>query len=611
VLQQMRGLAKYIWVLVAIVFVGGFLLYETSGLIGSAPVTPSTAVAVVNGTEIPYTVYLQRVNAEVQNQQQQARGRTLTQDDQHRIENSVFDQMVAEILLQNEYRKRGIIVTDDEVREFARYAPPPWIMQAPELMTEGRFDPEKYQRLLGSAQARQSGLLVNLEQYYRSEIPKQKLFDQLSSGMYVSDADLWRAWKDQHDSAQVSYVGFVPTGADSTVAKSIPDAELRSYFDKHKSDFQGTGRASLSLVIIPKTITAADTATARAKAVALRDEIEKGAKFEDVAKRESADTVSGQKGGDLGKGGRNRFVPEFEKAAYALKPGELSQPVLSPFGFHLIRVDTKQGDTLSLRHILIPITASDSESARVDKEADSLSRAAGSSEQGAKLDSAARSLKIPVQHLQVNEDEPAALGGRMIPSVSAWAFGGSKVGETSELFDDENGYYLARLDTLVPGGEPKFENVKEIVRARVAADLVVDKLMPDAQKLATAAAASSLEAAAGQMGKKVEQTPMFSRSSFVPGLGQFTEPIGAAFGLPVGAVSQPVKSSTGVFVLRVDKRILADSSAWAAQKVAQRTTRLNQLRQQRLQMFLEDMRKAAKVDDRRKQIQAATRRQEA
>ena len=608
-LQQMRGLAKYIWVLVAIVFVGGFLLYETSGLIGRTPVTPTTAVAVVNGTEIPYTVYLQRVNAEVQNQQQQARGRTLSQDDQHRVETSVFDQMVADILLQNEYRKRGIVVSDDEVREFARYAPPPWIMQAPELMTEGRFDPEKYQRLLGSAQARQSGLLVNLEQYYRAEIPKQKLFDQLSSGMYVSDADLWRAWRDQHDSAQVSYVAFVPTGADSALAKSIPDADLRAYFEKHKADFQGTGRASLSLVMIPKIISAADTAAARAKAVAARDEIEKGAKFEDVAKRESADTLSGQKGGDLGKGGRNRFVPEFEKAAYALKPGELSQPVLSPFGFHIIRVDSKTGDTLALRHILVSITASDSESARVDKEADSLSRAAASSDQGAKLDTAARMLKLPVNHLQANEDEPAALGTRSIPSVSAWAFGGAKVGETSDLYDDDAGYYLARLDTLVAGGEPKFENVKELVRARVAAERLVDKLMPDAQKLASAAAATSLDAAAKQMDKKVEQTPMFSRSSFVPGLGQFTEPIGAAFGLPVGAVSQPVKSATGVYVLRVDKRILADSSAWAAQKVAQRTVRLNQLRQQRLQMFLEDLRKAAKIDDRRKQIQAAMRRQ--
>ncbi|MGH7616030.1 MAG: peptidyl-prolyl cis-trans isomerase [Gemmatimonadaceae bacterium] len=609
-LQQMRGLAKYIWVLVAIVFVGGFLLYETSGLMGKSPVTPTTAVAVVNGTEIPYTVYMQRVQNEVQNQQQQAHGRTLSQDDQRRIESNVFDQMVSDILLQNEYRKRGIVVSDDEIREFARYAPPPWIVQAPELMTDGKFDPDKYQRLLSSAQARQSGLLLSLEQYYRSEIPKQKLFDQVSSGIYVSDAELWRAWRDQHDSAQVSYVAFTPSSADTAAAKAIPDADLRSYFDKHKADFQGTGHASLSVVIIPKTVSAADTAAARAKAAALREEILKGAKFEDVAKRESADTVSGQQGGDLGKGGRNRFVPEFEKAAYALTPGELSQPVLTPFGFHIIRVDSKKGDTLAVHHILVRIAASDSESTRIDKQADTLSRRAASAEEGAKLDTAARALNLPIYHVQALEDEPAMMGGRTIPSVSAWAFGGAKPGETSELYDDDNGYYLARLDTLVASGEPKFDAVKEQVRARVASERAIDQLLPAAQKLATAAAASSLDAAAQQASRKVEQTPMFSRSSFVAGLGQFSEPVGAAFGLPVGAVSQPVKSTTGVFVLRVDKRVLSDSAAWAAQKLAQRTTRLEQLRQQRLQMFLEDIRKAAKVDDRRKQIQSAMRRQE-
>ena len=120
-LQQMRGLAKYIWVLVALVFVGGFLLYETSGLMGRTPVTPTTAVAVVNGREIPYRDYIARVQNEIQAAQQRER-RTLSQDDNRRIENTIFDQMVNEVLLQSEYRRRGIVVTDDEVREFARYA---------------------------------------------------------------------------------------------------------------------------------------------------------------------------------------------------------------------------------------------------------------------------------------------------------------------------------------------------------------------------------------------------------------------------------------------------------------------------------------------------------
>jgi len=604
----MRGLAKYIWVLVALVFVGGFLLYETSGLMGRTPVTASTAVAVVNGQEIPYTVFMTRVQNEIQAQQQRER-RTLSQDDTRRIENAVFDQMVSDILLTGEYRRRRIVVTDDEVREFARYAPPPWITQAPELQTEGRFDPDKYQRLLASPQARQGGLLISLEQYYRGEIPREKLYDQIASGVYVSDPELWRAWRDQHDSAQVSYVAFTAV-MDSTAAKSISDADLRSYFDQHKADFAGGGRASMSVVYIPRAVTAADTAAARAKALQLREEIVKGAKFEDVAKRESADTVSGSQGGDLGRGGKNRFVGEFEKVAYGLKVGEVSQPVLTPFGFHLIRVDEKKGDTLALRHILVHIQPSDTATTRIDKEADQLSKLAGSSEQGAKLDSAAKKLGLTVSRVQAFEGEPAVLNGVMVPSASAWAFGGARLHETSDLFDDDNGYYMARLDSIREGGEAKFENVKEDVRARVAVQHQIDKLVPEAQRLAAAAATSSLEAAAQQANKKVDKTAMFSRSSIVPGLGQYTEAVGAAFGIPTGAVSEPVKTPNGVYVLRVDKRTVADSATWAAQKEAQKAARLQQLRQQKIQMFLQDIRKAAKIDDRRKQMNAATRRAE-
>jgi len=174
----MRSLAKYIWVVVALVFVGGFLLYQTSGLMGRTPVTATTAVAKVNGHEIPYRDFQLRVQQQIQSEQSRAQ-KSLTQDDTRRIENQVYDEMVTEELLDEQYRKRGIVVSDDEIREFARYAPPPWITGAPELQTEGKFDAEKYQRFLSTAEAKNSGLLVQLENYCRSEIPKDKLLEQI------------------------------------------------------------------------------------------------------------------------------------------------------------------------------------------------------------------------------------------------------------------------------------------------------------------------------------------------------------------------------------------------------------------------------------------------
>jgi peptidyl-prolyl cis-trans isomerase D len=607
VLSQMRSLAKYIWVLVALAFVGGFLLYETSGLTGRTPVTPTTAVAVVNGREILYRDYTARVQQQIQSEQQRAGGQSLSEDETHRVENSVFDQMVQEVLLDQEYQRRGITVTDDEVRQFARFDPPDWIVSAPELQTQGKFDPEKYQRLLASPQAREGGLLLQLEAYFRGEIPKDKLFDQIASGVYVTNEELWQAWRDQHDSAQVSYVAFTPT-VDSATMKSISDADLRAYFDAHTEDFQGPGRAKLSVAVIPRSATAADTAAARAHALALRDQIVKGAKFEDVARRESADSSSAVNGGDLGMHAKGYFVPEFEKAEQALKPGEISPPVATPFGFHLIRVDARKGDSTSAHHILVRVQISDSAASRIDKEADSLAKIAGSSEVGAKLDSAAKHLHLTVISVQATEDQPAMFEGRVIPSVSAWAFGGAHAGETSELFDDDNGYYLARLDSLHPGGSPRFEDVRDEVRRVVAQQRALDNLLPQAQKLATAAAASTLEAAAQQAGKTVAHTPTFARTMMVPGLGQFSEPVGAAFALPTGAVSQPIKSTDGVYVLRVDSRRMSDSTAWAAQRDAQRATRLQQLREQKIRMYLIDLRQAAKIDDHRKQINAAMRR---
>ena len=106
-LQQMRSLAKYIWVLVALVFVGGFLLYETSGLLGlSTAPTSTTPVATVNGTDILYRDYIARYQGEVQNAQQRE-GRTLTEDEVEQVKNAVFDEMVNDVLLSQAYRRRG------------------------------------------------------------------------------------------------------------------------------------------------------------------------------------------------------------------------------------------------------------------------------------------------------------------------------------------------------------------------------------------------------------------------------------------------------------------------------------------------------------------------
>jgi len=602
----MRASAKYIWIIIVVLFVGGFLLAQTSGLLGRAPVTNTTAVATVNGEDILATTWYQTT----QNLEQEATQRTnqsITLDDRQRLMDQAYDQLVGDALLRQEYRRRGITVTDDEILQAARYNPPPQLMQAPDLQTDGQFDPAKYQRFLNSPLAKQQGLLYQLEQYYRTEIPKEKLFDQVATEVYVTDAQLWRRFQDLHDSAQVTMVAFGPERIPDSAVR-ITDDEVRAYYDSHKKLFDRPGTAKVSILMIPRSVSAADSAAVRNRALALRARILGGEKFEDVAKAESADSGSAVNGGDLGKGVKGRFVPAFETAAYALKVGEISQPVLSPFGYHLIRVDSRKGDTLSLHHILLRIQQSDSAATKTDRRADSLSRIAASTDQPEKFDEAAKELQIPILRSPVIEGNPLTINGQFIPSVGPWAFQGARPGETSELFDADDGYYLARLDSLTPGGTQSLDQAKNDIRAYLLRQKKIDALMPQATNFAKVAAASSLESAAKLMNMQLVTPKYFTRVSGVPELAQAPEAVGAAFTLPLHTVSEPIRGLGEVIVERVDNRIPANPATFESQKQGLKQQALQQLRQQRVREFLTNLKAVAKIDDRRKQVEASSRR---
>jgi peptidyl-prolyl cis-trans isomerase D len=602
----MRSSAKYIWWFIVFFFIVGYVLLDNSGLLSGAGVTPNTVVAEVNDRDILYTTWAARVQA-LSQQESEQQGRALSLDEISLLEDRAFNELVSEVLLQQEYERRGIGVTQEEIVAAARMLPPPALMQNPELQTEGRFDPLKYERFLGSPVAKQSGLLVQLEQYYRGEIPRQKLFEQIAADVYLTDARMWDLWQDVHDSAQVSFVALSPDAVpDASV--TVTDDEIREYYEANRKNLKRQGRAVVSVLTIPRAVTAADTAAARSRILAIRNEIQGGAKFEEVAARESADTISAANGGSLGRGPKGRFVEEFERAAFALRAGELSQPVQTQFGFHLIKVDERKGDTLSLRHILVRIGQSDSTASVTDARADELSGLTAGATVPAQFDSAAAKLGLTPVRAVVTEGQPLTIGSTYIPSVSAWAFRGATPGESSELFDSPEGYYVARLDSLQKGGESSLEDVRAEVRLRLARQKKVQSLLPKARELATKASATNLESAASEQGLEVTKSELFNRIGFVPGLGQGNQAIGAAFALAAGAVSAPVATDDAVFVLRIDRRINADRTKWEAQKQVQRSLLSRSLREERVRTYLEDLRASAKIEDHRKEIDATARR---
>src|SRR6185369_9020221 len=126
-------------------------------------------------------------------------------------------------------------------------------------------------------------------------------------------------------------------------AMKVSDADLQKYYDEHKGEYEQV--KARHILIAFKGSPAAQTGKkeltedeAKAKAEDIRKQIEGGADFAALAKKESDDTGSGAQGGDLGSFTKGQMVPEFEKAAFAAKPGELTPVVRTQYGYHVIQV---------------------------------------------------------------------------------------------------------------------------------------------------------------------------------------------------------------------------------------------------------------------------------
>ena len=134
-----------------------------------------------------------------------------------------------------------------------------------------------------------------------------------------------------------------------------------------------------------------------------------------MARRESADSASAAKGGDLGEWTKGAMDPAFDSAAFALPLNTLSQPVLSQFGFHLIEITSRKGDKAKGRHILFPIEVAGAHRDQLDAQADSLERSAPSKSDPAALDTVARASSSRIGQIgagAARHQGPARAAGR-------------------------------------------------------------------------------------------------------------------------------------------------------------------------------------------------------
>jgi len=599
-MQAFRNAAKPLMVVVAITFFA-WLVLDLSGITGGTGLLTQTSVGKVNGQSIDARTYQNIVQQAIDSRQRQSSS-SMGLEDYQQVRDEVWDQLVQSNVLNAEYHRRGIDVSDDEIVQAMRTSPLPEFRNVPEFQTDSQFDLGKYQRWLTSSVAQQ--YLPSLQAQYRDELLRTKLFRLVTSDIYLSDAALWQRYRDEHEMVKVSLTAIIHRNAVPDSAIQVSDAEVAAYYKAHQNDFQRPKTAFLSFVALPRIATASDTAAVRARADSARAEILGGAPFADVARRESADSASAAKGGDLGEWTKGSMDPAFDSAAFSIPLNTLSQPVRSQFGFHLIEVTSRKGNKAKGRHILFPIEVTGSHRDVLDAQADSLEHLAAEKSDPAALDTVARALKLPIGHSgPVQQGSRVQLGQLVVPDAGVWAFQ-AKVGATSPVIETSIAYYIFRLDSLQPAGVPPLAQI----RSSVASALRDQKKWNAAREigkdyLKRLEQGSTMAQAAAAMKLPNKEFGPFSRIN--PPL---TNPIvvGTAFGLKKGERSGVLDTKDGLYVLETLDHISADSTKFAKELDEYRARLINVAKQERVRNYLASLRKSAKVVDNRDKVLRTT-----
>lgn len=598
-MRALRENTKWIMVVASVFFVGWLVLNWVQSRQASASAGANPVVGVVNGREIRYVEWSRALDAEL-TRARSLSATTLTDEQVRQVRQTAWDQLITDILIEQELERLGIGVTDAEVRQAFHLNPPPDLVNHPAFQTNGTFDYSKYQQYFANPGVDES-LLLRIEAYYRQSLPRTKLARQLSGGVYVSDQALWREYRDRNETASVRYVRLDPaTIADSLAAPT--DEAVRDYYRTHEDEFSRPATATVNVVSLSVAPTAADTASARARADSLRQRIRSGeATFEQVASEASADSVSGADGGMLGRFGRGDLAAELDEAVFSLPPGTVSEPVASRSGFHLLEVSDVTADSATVAHILVPIEMSPDSEDELFRTLDDLEGLALT--EG--LIVAADSLGVPI-----SRDVSVTQGFDFVPGAGAlgvgvdWAFEAqNEPGEVSEFFQNATGYHMLELVDRTEGGTFALEEVREGIERNLASR---EKKRIARERLEDAARdAASLEEVAAKLGLEVETTGPFTRRAFAPGLGRETEAVGAAFGLPVGKLSGALDAGDAVVAIQVVERAPADRQAFDAVREQMRAQAALQEGQVRQSAWLSALRDEAEIVDLRDRLNQA------
>jgi len=560
------------------------------------------------------------------------------------------EQLITRQALIAEAGRMGLRVTPEEVKDelqHGRYAATffpggNFIGQTEyeDMLQRANLTPTKFEEavgndvLLSKLQAFVSGSANVTESEIREQFIKQNSKvkfdyavlkqDDLRKGLHPSEEEL-KAYYESHkqgylnsipEKRKVKYAVVDLAKADAGV--QVTQDDLKAYYSDHRDQYRTPEQVKVSHILIKTPLPGADgkvdekgVAEAQHRAEDLLKQLKGGAKFEDLATKYSEDPGSAKKGGSIDWIGKGQTVPEFEKAAFSLPKGQISDLVKSSYGFHIIRVDDKQEahvKTLDeVKDLIEPVLKHQKGQALAQKQAQALLQQAGK----IGLDAAAAQAGVPVitSDFVARKDQLPGLGPA---SQFMDALFSAKENSAPDVAPAAQGIAVFQLLAIKPASTPTLEEIHSKVEEEFKNERSNLLLTQKIQELSDRAKAEhDLKKAAKELGATVKTSDYVLPDGQVPDLGSMSGQAAVAFNMKAGEISGPINSGTNAVVLAVLDNQAPAEADYAAKRDQIRDGLLQSKQQERFGLFVtslvDEMTKSGKIKRNEEELKALSR----
>jgi len=542
------------------------------------------------------------------------------------LKQAVLNDLINRTLIRQQAQKMGIMVSDEEVQEI--------ILNIPAFKRNGVFDQTLYQRALAQARLTPTAF----EAQVRNQLLAEKLRALLTAGLDVpeteikdyfnyenqqinlafveikatecekdvhpKDADL-QQWYEEHKEAyktdpqiQLRYLLFKKADIEKDV--KVGDDEVKQYYESHKKEFHQPERVAARHILlkVPQNAPKEEEDKVSKKAFELYERIKKGEDFAKLAKEFSEDPGSAPRGGDLGPFTRGIMVKPFEDVAFSLKEGEVSKPVRTQFGYHIIKVYKKTPEKTKTLEEAKPQIVQKLKSQKATKIMWDKSNAAydeiidmGSLEAYVK----ANELTASTTGFFSRKNPPAMLAAK--PDILDALFILQK-GELSSLLDLPQGVMVAEVVDKKAPYIPPFEAVKERVKKEFIREKAKELCKKKAEELLKEAKEKGLETAAKAKGFTVKETGFFKRTDPTAGRKLPSQVVQGAKGLREDKPlpDKVFESGNSFYIVAFKARKEADPAGYAAAKKSIKDRLLSMKHQTVFEDWLKHVRERAKIE---------------